>query len=74
MASGLRTGRPGDRGSMPGRDKRIFPPVFAPTPALGPPPLPIPGVWGGGSFLGGKAQPGHDADYSSPYNVEIMNG
>jgi hypothetical protein len=36
----LRTGRPGDRGSIPGRGKRIFPPSVS-RPALGPTQPPV---------------------------------
>jgi hypothetical protein len=43
----LRTGRPGDRGSIPGRDKKIFPLASVSRPALRPTQLPVqrvPGV------------------------------
>jgi hypothetical protein len=32
----LRPGQPGDRGSIPGRDERVFPPASVSRPALGP--------------------------------------
>jgi hypothetical protein len=37
----LRTGRPGDRGSIPGRSKRIFPLTSVSRPALWPTQLPV---------------------------------
>jgi hypothetical protein len=37
----LRTGRPGDRGSIPGRGKRIFPLAYVTRPALGPTQPPV---------------------------------
>jgi hypothetical protein len=51
-----RAGRPGDRGSIPGRSKRIFPVASVFKPALGPtqPPVQwVPGVYFPGVFFPG---------------------
>jgi hypothetical protein len=49
----LRAGRPGDRGSIPGRGKRIFPVAYVSRPAVGPAQSPLQWV-PGGSFPGVK--------------------
>jgi hypothetical protein len=51
-----------DRGSIPDRDKMIFPLASVIRPALGPT---LPSVqWHRGSFYAAKARPGRDADHS----------
>jgi hypothetical protein len=58
----LRAGRPGFRGSIPGRSERIFPLASVSRPALGPTQPPaqrVPGV-----LSRGKTRPGRDADHS----------
>jgi hypothetical protein len=59
----LRTGRPNNRGSIPGRGERIFPVTSMPRPALGPTQPPVQ-MGTGGPFPGGKARPRRDADHS----------
>jgi hypothetical protein len=58
----LWNGRPGDRGSIPGRGKRIFAVASVSRPALGPLSLLYNGYRM--SFPGGKTRPGRDADHS----------
>jgi hypothetical protein len=59
----LRTGRPGNRGSIPDRSERIFSLPSVSRPALRPTqPL-----------LGAKARPGCDADHSPPSSAEVKN-
>jgi len=68
----LRAGRPGDRGSIPGKGQRIFPLISVSRPALGPtqPPVQwVPGVLSQGT----KARPGRDADHSPPSSAEVRN-
>jgi hypothetical protein len=54
----------GDRGSIPGRG-------LSPDRLWGPPSLLYNGYWG--SFPGGKARPGRDADHSPPSSAEVVN-
>jgi hypothetical protein len=67
----LRSGRPGDRGSIPGRGKRIFPLNCIHT-GSGTHPASCP-MSTGGPFPGGKARPGRDADHSLPSSSEVVN-
>jgi hypothetical protein len=55
----------------PRQRQRIF--ILAPAsrPALGPTQTPI--QWVPGSFPGGKARPGRDADHSPPSSAEVKN-
>jgi hypothetical protein len=59
----LRTGRPGDRGSIPGRVKMIFPIASVSRPALGltQPPVQLGKV---SPSPGAIARPGRDVDHS----------
>jgi hypothetical protein len=67
----LRTGRSGDRGSIPGRGKMIFPPISVSRPALvHTQPLV---QWVPWSFPRGKARPGREADHSPPSSIEVVN-
>jgi hypothetical protein len=66
--SWLWAGRPGDRGSIPGRGKRIFPVASVSRPALGPT-QPLVQRVPRSPFPRAKAQPRHDADHSTP-NLE----
>jgi hypothetical protein len=68
----LRTGRPGDRGSISGRGERIFHLASVSRPALGPT-QPLYNGYLGGPFSGGKARPGRDADHSPPSSAEVEN-
>jgi hypothetical protein len=68
----LRAGRPGDRGSIPGRGERTFPLASVSRPALGLTHAPVQWV-PGGPFPGAKARPGHDADHSPPSSAEVEN-
>jgi hypothetical protein len=64
-------GRPGDRGSIPGRGK-IFPLASVSRPALGPtqPPVQwVPGVLSPGV----KSRPGRDADHSPLPSAVVFN-
>jgi hypothetical protein len=68
----LRTGRPGDRRSISGRGKRIFPLTSVSRPPLSPTqPLVqwVPKV----TFPDGKARPGRDADHSRPSSAEVVS-
>jgi hypothetical protein len=60
-------GRPGDRGSIPGRGKKIFSLTSVSRPALGPT------MGTGGSFPRGKARPGRDADHLPPTSAKVEN-
>jgi hypothetical protein len=65
-------GRPGDRGSIPGEGKGIFPLASVSRPALGPiqPHVQwVPGVLS----TGVKARTGRDADHSPPSTAEVEN-
>jgi hypothetical protein len=56
-------GRTGDRGSIPGKAKRIFPVASVSRPALESTQPPVQWV-PGGPFPAGRARPGRDADHS----------
>jgi hypothetical protein len=72
MECGVRSGRPGDRGSIPGGDKRMFHLSYVSRSALGPIQPPV--LWvPEGPFPGGKAQLGRDADHSPPSSAEVKN-
>jgi hypothetical protein len=60
-----------DRGSIPGRGKRIFPLASVSRPALRPTQPSF--QWYRGSFLGGKAWPGWEAYHSHTSSVEVNN-
>jgi hypothetical protein len=64
------TGRPGDRGSIPGRGKRIFPLSSMSRPDLGPTQPPVQWVL---RVLSPVVKAGGDADQSPPLSVEVMN-
>jgi hypothetical protein len=64
----LRTGRLGDRGSIPGRSKRIFP-VASVQAGPGADPASYP-MGTEGPFPGGKVRPGRDTDHSPPSSAE----
>jgi hypothetical protein len=56
----------------PRKRERIFPLTSVSRPALGPTHPPV--QWGtGGTFPGGKARPGRDAEDSPPSSVEVEN-
>jgi hypothetical protein len=67
----LRAGRPGDRGSIPGRSKGFFLQPLCPDQLWGPPSLLYNGYRG--SFPGGKARPRRAADHSPPSSAEVVN-
>jgi hypothetical protein len=72
IVSALRTGPPGDRGSIPGRgEKRSFLYPLCPDRLWGPASLLYNGYRG--PFPGGKARPGRDADHSTPSSAEVVN-
>jgi hypothetical protein len=58
----------GDRGSIPGRGKRVYPVASVSRPAVGPTQPPILGY-----LPRGKARPGRGADHSLPSSTEVMN-
>jgi hypothetical protein len=66
----LRAGRPGDRGSIPGSDKRTFPLASVSRLTLGPTPPPVQWVRGG-PFPRRKARLGRDADHSPPSSIDV---
>jgi hypothetical protein len=68
----LRAGRLGDRGSILGKGKRIFPLASVPRPALGPTQSSVQLVPGGPS-PGAKERPGRDADNSPPSSADVEN-
>jgi hypothetical protein len=70
----LLTGRPSDRGSIPGRGK-VFSFSLVSRPALRPTQPPVSGIPTGtrGSFPGGKLRLGCDADHSHPSSAEVKN-
>jgi hypothetical protein len=69
IVSCLRAGRSGDQGSIPDRG-RVF--VFSPCVQTGSGAHPTSYPMGtGGSFPGGKARPGRDADHSPPSSAEV---
>jgi hypothetical protein len=67
----LRTGRPGDLRSIPGRGKRISSNLCVQT-GSGAHPASCT-MRTGSSFPGGKARFGRDADHLLPSNTEVMN-
>jgi hypothetical protein len=67
----LRTGRQGDRGSIPGRGERTFPLTSVSRLALAYPASCTMGT--GGPFPGGKERPGSDGDHSPPSSAEVVN-
>jgi hypothetical protein len=60
-----------DRGSIPRQRQRTFPLASVSRPALSPPSLMSNGYRE--SFPGRKAQPGRDADHSTPSSTEVKN-
>jgi hypothetical protein len=69
MGAGVpQTGRPGLESLQ---TQRTFPVAFVSRLALRPTQPPIQWVWG--SFPGGKARPGRDADHSPPSSEEVKN-
>jgi hypothetical protein len=71
-SDGLRAGRPGDRGSIPGGRKRIFSLSPVSRPALWPTQLPVQWVpWVLSAGL--KARPERDADHSPASSAEVEN-
>jgi hypothetical protein len=67
----LRTGRPADRGSIPGAGRDDFSSSLCPDRFWV---LPASCTMGtGGRFPGGKARPGRDAEHSSPSSAEVVN-
>jgi hypothetical protein len=62
----LQAGRPGDRGSTPGRGEMIFPLASGVHPASCT-------VGTGGPFPGTEARPGRDANHSPPSSDEVEN-
>jgi hypothetical protein len=68
----LRTGRPGDRGSIPGGGKEDFSSGLCVQTSSGAHPASCP-MGTGDHFSGGKARPGRDADHSLPSNAEVVN-
>jgi hypothetical protein len=67
----LLAGRPGDRGSIPGKGERIFPLAFVSRPVLVPTHPPV--QWVPGVLSGVKSRPGCDADHSPPSSAEVVN-
>jgi hypothetical protein len=67
----LRTGLLGDRGSILGRGKRMFPVACVQT-GSGAHPVSYP-MGTRDPFHGGKAWPGHDADHSPPSSAKVVN-
>jgi hypothetical protein len=67
----LGAGRPGDRGSIPGRGKEFFLYPLCPDRLWGPPSLLYNGYRG--SFPRGKEQLGREADHSPPSSAEVGN-
>jgi hypothetical protein len=67
----LRTGRPGDRGSIPGRGKDFSSNLCVQTGSGAHPASCTMGT--GDTFPGGKARPGRDADHSPPSSAEVEN-
>jgi hypothetical protein len=61
----------GDRGSIPGRGKKIFPLASVSRPALRPTQPPV--QWVPGVLSSDKARAGRDADHSSPSGAEVKN-
>jgi hypothetical protein len=59
-------GRPGDRGSIPGRGERIFPLTSVSRPALKPTQPPV-------QWVTVVLSPGRDADHLPPSSVEVEN-
>jgi hypothetical protein len=68
----LRTGRPGDRGLIPGGGKKDFSSSLCVQTGSGDHPASCP-VGTGGPFSGAKARPGRDADYSPSSSAEVVN-
>jgi hypothetical protein len=68
----LRTGRPGDGGSIPGRGERIFPLASVVQTGSGAHPASYP-MGTGGPLPGVKARPGLDADHSPPSSADVEN-
>jgi hypothetical protein len=62
----LRAGRPGVRGSIPGRDERIFFLASLSRPALRTTRLAV-------QWVPGILSPGRDADHSSSSSAEVEN-
>jgi hypothetical protein len=60
-----------DRGSSPDRGRGFFFKPLRLDQLCGPPSLLSNGYWG--SFPGGKARPGRDADHSPPSSAEVAN-
>jgi hypothetical protein len=67
----LRAGRPGDRGSIPGRAKDFFSNVCVQTGSGAHPASCTMAT--GGPFPGVKARPGRDADNSPSCSAEVVN-
>jgi hypothetical protein len=66
----LRVGRPGDRGSIPGRGKGFFLYPLCPDRIWGPTQPRV--QWVSGVLSPGvKARPGHDVDHSPPSSAEV---
>jgi hypothetical protein len=67
----LRAGRPGDRGSTPGRGNRFSSSFCVQTGSEAHPDSCIMGTMG--PFPGVKARPGRDAKHSPPSIAEVLN-
>jgi hypothetical protein len=68
----LRSGRPGNRGSTPGRGKRLPSLASVSRQALGAHPASCT-MGTGGPFPGAKERPGRDTDHSPPSSAEVEN-
>jgi hypothetical protein len=71
IVSDYRLGRPGDRNSIPGREKGFFYNLCVQTGSEAHPASCTMGT--AGLFPRGKVRPGRDADHSPPSSTEVKN-